>query len=357
MTQSLKTFLVVGSAVIIITILLIGLGNALLPLLIAFGLAYLSFPLIHGLEKRRIKRNYAVAGVFSLIAAVVTLILLLIIPGLIKDTKLFFHELPQTSAIAIEKLEHLSSKFGYDLDISEEGLKDILAEHASAISGDFLKSSSLFLRGIFSNVMSGLLMILNLFLVPLFYFHLVNKYEAISKETQNLLPIPWRPKINQYSQLINTVLSGYIRGQILVALILACLYGIGFFIIGLRFGFLIGIGTGLLSIIPFVGSILGFIVAITVALANFTGLATIMGVTIVFVVIQGLEGLVITPKLVGDKVGLSDLTTMLALIIGGNLLGFAGMIIAIPIAAILKSIILDLRREYQALKFYAGPSS
>lgn len=354
MNQSVKTFLVIGFAAIIALTMLIGLGNALMPLLISFGLAYLSFPLIKGVEKRGIRRHYAVIGVFTFVGVVIAIALALVVPGLVEDSKLFFRELPSTSAVAIDKLEHLSSQFGYELDISKEGLKDFLTDHASAISGDFLKSSSLFLKGIFSNFIGGILMILNLLLIPLFFFHLVNKYEVISKEAKDLLPIPWRSKINQYVQLSNTVLSGYVRGQMLVSLILASLYGIGFSIIGLRFGFLIGIATGLTSIIPFVGSILGFIAAMTLALANFTGFEIVIGVVVIFAIVQGLEGLVITPKLVGDKVGLGVLPTMLALIIGGNLLGFAGMIVAIPAAAILKSIIGDLRTEYMTLKFYKG---
>ena len=354
MNQSTKTFFVIGFAGIIAIILLFGLGNALLPLLVAFGLAYLSFPLIRRVEKQRVQRSYAVAGVFTLIAAILSLVLVLVVPNLIEDGRLFLHELPQTSAVAAGKVENLASRFGYTLDMSRQGLKEFLVDHASAISGDFLKSSSNLLKGIFSNLIQGILFILNLFLIPLFFFHLVNRYEVIFKKAKDLVPIPWRPKVREYVQLANTVLSGYVRGQMLVALILATLYGIGFSVIGLRFGLLIGICTGLLSIIPFVGSILGFIAAIAVALANFTGLGTVVSVAIVFAIVQGLEGLVITPKLVGDKVGLGVLSTMLALIIGGNLFGFVGMIVAIPIAAILKSILRDLKQEYQGLNLYKG---
>ncbi len=354
MNQSAKTFFIIGISATIAFTLLLGLGNTLMPLIIAFGLAYLSFPLIQEIEKRGIRRSYAVAGVFSSIAAVLILILLLVIPNLISDARQFFHELPQTSAVAVEKVEYIASTFGYSLDISKQGLKDFLIEHSSAVSGEFLKSSSNFLKGIFSNFIHGILVILNLCLIPLFFFHLANRYESISKEAKDLVPVPWRPKLSQYAQLTNTVLSGYVRGQMLVAMILAVLYGFGFWIIGLKFGLLIGIVTGLLSIIPFVGSILGFAAAMTIALANFTGLGTVVAVAVVFCIVQGLEGLVITPKLVGDKVGLGVLSTMLALIIGGNLFGFAGMIVAIPVAAVLKSILRDLRSEYQTLNIYKG---
>jgi predicted PurR-regulated permease PerM len=352
--QSIKAALIIATALIIGAIALLGLGNALSPLLIAFALAYLSFPLIRRLERHGIPRAYAVAGVLAVGAAVLVLVAVLVIPSLFREMKEFVQELPETSAVAVEKLENLASSFGYTLDISRQGLKDFIAENASGVSGEFLKSSSNFLKRIFSNFLGGILFILNLILIPIFFFHLVNRYEDISREAKDLLPLPLRPKAKEYAQYANKVLSGYIRGQMLVALILAALYGIGFSIIRLKFGLLIGVCTGLLSIIPFVGSILGFIAAMAVALANFTGFGTIGAVVLVFAIVQALEGFVITPRLVGNKVGLSILSTMLALIIGGNLFGFVGMIVAIPLAAIMKSILRDLKAEYQALNLYRG---
>lgn len=355
MKQTSKTFLFLLISGVLTTTLIIGLGSALLPLLISFCLAYLSFPLIIRIEKFGIQRSYSVGGVFTIIIAFLTLILALIVPNLIKDGTLFLKEFPQTSTAAIEKVEILANKLGYKLNFSNQGLKDFILNHSSEISGDLLKSGSIFLKSFFSNFIGGILFILNLFLIPLFYFHLMNKYETILKEAKSLVPISWRPKMKEYVHLSNTVLNGYIRGQILVSLILASLYGFGFLIIGLRFGLLIGIFTGLLSIIPFVGSILGFSVAMAMALANFTGIETVISVGIVFIIIQGLESLLITPKLVGDKVGLGVLSTMLSLIIGGNLFGFIGMIVAIPIAAILKTIFKDLKKEYQKLNIYNQP--
>jgi predicted PurR-regulated permease PerM len=127
---------------------------------------------------------------------------------------------------------------------------------------------------------------------------------------------------------------------------------IGLSIVGLKFGFIIGLLAGLVSIIPYAGFSLGFLASITMALANYSGPNLLIGIVVIFVVVQVLEGLVITPKLVGDKVGLSAFITMLALIIGGNLFGLVGMIIAIPCAAIIKSLISDLKREYVELDFY-----
>ncbi len=351
MAQSVKTSLIIGFICLLATIIFFGLGNTLMPLFIAFAQAYLSFPVIAALEKRGIKRVYAVSVVFIVMVTVIVLLIIIILPSLIKDSRLFLQEFPQNSTVAVEKIEHMAATLGYQLDISKQGLKDFLLEHTNS---DLVTSTSLFLKNLFSNFIGVLLFILNLLLIPLFFFHLIDQYEAILQKVHDLVPVPWRSKINQYTELGNRVLSGYIRGQMLVALLLAVMYSFGFALIGLRFGLLIGIVTGILSIIPYVGSIFGFTIAMIIALANFTGFSLIIGVAVVFSVVQALESFLITPKLVGGKVGLGEMATMLALIIGGNLFGLTGMILAIPVAAIIKSILQDIRVEYQSSKFYKG---
>jgi predicted PurR-regulated permease PerM len=152
--------------------------------------------------------------------------------------------------------------------------------------------------------------------------------------------------------MADNVLSGYIRGQLLVAAILSLLYGIGLAVVGLRFGFAIGFLAGWLSVIPYVGFSFGFLTSMMIGIANYQGVGQLMGVVAVFLVVQGLEGTVITPKLVGNKVGLSALATMLSLIIGGNLFGLVGMLIAIPVAGTLKIVLVDIKDEYTKLDFY-----
>jgi len=180
----------------------------------------------------------------------------------------------------------------------------------------------------------------------------IHDYEKISKEVKSFVPKSIQPKISHYIALSNTVLSGYIRGQLMVAFALAILYAVGLSAVGLKFGALIGIASGLISIIPYAGFTLGFLTAIIMALSNYSGMDQIFGIVAVFVIVQALEGIIITPKLVGDKVGLSAFATMLVLIIGGNLFGLMGMLIAIPLAAIIKSLIGELKAEYQQLNFY-----
>ena len=140
----------------------------------------------------------------------------------------------------------------------------------------------------------------------------------------------------------------------MVCLAMGILYAIGFSILGIKFGFILGLSTGMLCLIPYVGPLIGAVASVILALSQQLGIPALLGLALVFVVVQLVEGFLLTPKLVGNKVGLSEFATMLALIIGGNLLGFMGMILAIPLAAILKSAIIELKSEYQKTEIYQG---
>lgn len=351
-TNSFRTSLIIVSLLAIALLALWGLGDALTPLLISFLLAYLLFPLIQFLEKKGISRQLAVSGVFLSSLIFLGLVVALILPGLINDSKVLMNELPKSSAHAFQKVENFAQGLGLDLKISKDTLAGYIKEHLSELSGNIIKGLTDGIQSSFSSAVSWILAILNFFLIPLFFFYVIHDYEKIVEGLQSFIPLKARPKLSRYLALCNQVLSGYVRGQLLVALSLGVLYALGLSIVGLRFGVLIGLFSGLISIIPYAGFTLGFLTAITIALANDAGIAPLLGVCAVYIVVQALEGTLITPKLVGNKVGLSSLATMLALIIGGNVMGLMGMLLAIPIAAIIKTLIHDLKSEYVELDFY-----
>ena len=352
MRDAVKPIVIVFSLLVIFSIGVWGLGDALTPLILSFGLAYLVYPLIKKLEEKGVSRTYSVPGVFAAIVVVVLVIAALVLPGLISDGQSFLKELPANSTKALLKIELLSEQVGYPLDLSRDSLGTYIKEHVAEISGGLLKSVSKGLQSSFAGISKWLIAILNLFLIPLFFFYVINDYEKLTKELKSFIPKSALPKLTHYMDLSNTVLSGYIRGQLMVALALGGLYAVGLSIVGLKFGFLIGLLSGLISIIPYAGLSIGFVSALVIGLANYSGMGQIAGIVTVFLIVQALEGMVITPKLVGDKVGLSAFTTMLVLIIGGNLLGLMGMLMAIPVAAIIKSIIGELKQEYQQLDIY-----
>jgi predicted PurR-regulated permease PerM len=350
--KALKNLLIIGCLLMILALILWGLGSALIPLLASFTLAYLTFPFIKKLESKGLRRHHAVTGVFVLLTFLLVLISAIAIPILASDFKDLVQDLPTITNKAFRYVETLSQRAGYELDLGKEGIQNYIQQNISKISGSVFNGISKAIENTFSEAVSWIVSILNLFLFPLFFFYLINDFEKISDQIRSFVPHTLRPTLGRYAHLANRVLSGYLRGQLTVALILGGLYALGLWAIGLKFGLLVGLISGLISIIPYAGFTLGFSVALVIALTNYTGMGQVLGVVLVFSVVQGLEGAVITPKLVGNKVGLSSLSTLLAIIIGGNLFGFVGMILGVPAGAILKSLIADLQREYKNLEVY-----
>lgn len=352
-----RSLLITSALILLFAILLIGLGDAIVPLIISFGFAYLLFPVIQKIEKQGVPRKYAVLGSALIFIFLISILFFLFLPGLLAEFKNFANELPQNVEKATKKVEHLLSylgletllsRIGIPVDRSQMEIKNFFIEKAFSFSDEILKFFSSFFKGLFSSLLDWILMILNIFLIPLFFFYIINDYEKITKELKSFIPISFRNFLKPYIKECNLIFSSYIRGQLVAVFLLGILYGIGLSIVSLRFGFLIGMLTGILNIIPFLGVILGLLLALIIYLAYFTGIQTLIGILIVFAVVKLIDDFIITPKLVGERVGLSAFLTVLALIIGGNLLGFVGMILAIPTAAFLKFVILNLKNQRSA---------
>jgi len=347
LSAAIRAALVIGALFGLIFLGLWGLGDSFTPLMIAFFLAYLTFPLIIRMEAAGLPRWLAVSGVFTLLVAALVGVLVLVVPSLVAEATLFARELPANLALAAQRLEEWVASLGYDVNLSRENFKETVREHSDKVSGNMVQYAASFLASTVSGVVGMLLAVMNIFLIPLFFFYVVMDFERISKEIRTLIPGPLKGKMTQYYHTSNEVLAGFIRGQLMVALILGILNGSALWALDVRFGFLIGFVGGLVNFIPYVGFFLGLSSALIVALADGGDVVLIGSIIAAYLAIQTLEGFVITPNLVGNKVGLNAFVTILVLIIGGNLFGLPGMLLAIPTAAILKEVLADLKAEYQ----------
>jgi len=346
MSKKTKLKIILGAFAVIALIITIGLGYALKPLLIAFGLSYLVFPLIIKLEKRGLNRVVSVTLIFLLMTGALVFSVMAVMPKMVEDTSSFFRELPENSVKALRMAETIAQNAGIELNLSEHGIDGLIKQQAAQLSADAVSKITGTVSGFFFSVIKWLLAILNVLLIPLFFFFMIIDYEKMKEEIKSYIPVKYLPLAQDYMGRINRILSGYIRGKLVVAFILGLLYGLGLYFIGLKFGFVIGFAAGVLSIIPYVGSLIGFVAAVVMALAYYQGIGLLIGIGVVFTVAQLLESYIITPRLVGESVGLNAFITILAIIIGGNLMGVMGILIAIPVAAILKEILVDLRKEY-----------
>lgn len=327
-------------------IVIFSLDSALIPLLIAAFMAYLLLPLVKRLESRGVKKEVAVTVTIVLTAVFWSVALTLLIPALIEDARAFIVNFPTYAETALQKAEGLAQRFGVTLPVEKIDLIARAKSYLTTIPMEAVKSAGKFFGRALAGAAGILIAILNLLLIPIFFIHLVLQSDRILHGARSLVPPRHRAWFNSFLGRADRIMSGYFRGQLLVAMILGVLYGTGFWIVGLRFGFVIGFLTGLLNVIPYAGPATGLGVATTVALANYEDFGSLASVWAAFGVVQALESFVITPKIVGDRVGLSALETIIALIVGGNLAGFAGMLVAAPVAGVAKLLLAECRNLY-----------
>jgi predicted PurR-regulated permease PerM len=173
-------------------------------------------------------------------------------------------------------------------------------------------------------------------IIPVFFFFILKDIDYIRDSFYSFVPDSIEGWVRDYLGMVDEVLSGFIRGQIIVALCLAVLYSIGLGITGIRFGVLIGVVAGLLFIVPYVGTVIGILASATVVLVDFSGWGQVLGVAATFAIAQAIEGYILTPRIVGNQVGLNQLETLIAILVGGEMAGLPGLIIAIPTGGILK---------------------
>jgi predicted PurR-regulated permease PerM len=352
MSKKTTGLLSLSIMIILAGVVILGLGDALVPLLIATFLSYLLLPLVKKLEAKGIRKETAVAAALAVAGVVGVVAIMLLLPVLIQDLRALGHSLPRIAETAIHKLETIAARLDLELPLSKEELVSQAKAYLSNLPVGALKSASLFFGKALTGTVGLILSVLNLLLIPVFFFHVIADYERMVNGARSLIPPEKRPWFDSFLNRSNQVVSAYFRGQFLVSLILGILYGLGFWLADLRFGLVIGLITGLLNVIPIAGPLIGLGLASVVALANFDGIGSIFSVWAAFAVVQGLESFVITPRIVGDRVGLNALETMIALIVGGNLGGFVGMLVAIPVAGILKFVLADSKAHYFKSDFY-----
>lgn len=351
-TIPVKEIIILGIMAAIFALFMYGLGSALIPLMFSLLLAYASLPLVKKIERKGLTRFQSTAVVLTLVTFIIITLLFLIIPPLFSDLREAALALPGNMSVALVKLDAVLSEYGIHVPYDRQSLIDFAGAYSEKISENALRSAGGFISNSLVNAASFIVILLNIFLVPVFFAYVVNDSEQLVKKVEHMVPPSKRPTVHSFLKEIDGVLSGYIRGQLLVCLILSVLYTAVLLIVGIKFAVVIGVMTGFLSIIPYVGYAFGFAAALITALANFEGGGAFVGIAIGYSIVQFFESFFITPKIVGDKVGLTPFEAILALIVLGNLLGFIGLFLAIPVGAVTKILFRHLLAEYKNTSFY-----
>jgi len=327
------------------------LGPILAPFLLAALLAYICNPLVVRLEARRLPRTLAVAMVMLLLALLLALLALALLPLLRHEVQQLAQRLPDAIQLFNDRLAPwLARQFGFPVQLDAATLRQFLAENSDSardLAGRLF--ASLKIGGL---ALAGL--VANLLLAPVVMFYLLRDWKVLLGRADSLLPRRWHVRALSMLRDVDAVLAEFLRGQLLVMLILAAYYSLGLWLAGVDFALPLGLLTGLLIFIPYVGFVAGLALALVVAALQFQGAGPIIGVLAVFAVGQALESFLLTPFLVGERIGLHPLAVIFALMAFGELFGFFGILLALPASAALLVGLRELRVHYLKSRLYLG---
>ena len=323
------------------------LSDAVLPFVMGAAVAYLTDPLVDRLERAGFSRTLGTVIVTVGALAIGIIAFLLIVPALVEQIRQAVIHMPGY-------LQQGREMMGNWLPVLSE--EDSILRAALATLAENVKQwSANALASIWSGSVAVIDFITVLVIAPVVAFYMLHDWDKIIAAIDDILPRQHREVIHRLAGELDMVLAGFLRGQLTVCLILGVFYAVALSVLGLDFGMLIGLFAGLISFIPFVGSIIGGVLSIGVAVAQFWAEPQmIFAVAIVFVLGQAVEGNYLTPKLVGGSVGLHPVWLMFALSAFGSLFGFVGLLVAVPAAAGIGVIVRFLTGQYKEGRLYQG---
>ncbi|MCG8598432.1 MAG: AI-2E family transporter [Kiloniellales bacterium] len=342
-------FWLVGIAVFFLVLYLF--RSVLLPFVAGMAVAYFLDPVCDRLETYKLSRTLAVSIVSLVFALLVVAVLLLLLPLIVNQVVDLAEWLPG----------FLNTLRGYLADLIvrmqdriDPALADRLRDSLSQSAGTAVRWVTDFLGGVlragfdFANFLSLLV------ITPIVAFYLLRDWDRLVQQVDDWLPRQHAEEIREELRRVDETLAGFLRGQASVCLLLGVFYSIGLSLAGLSFGLIIGLIAGLLSFIPYVGSIVGLGLSVGLAFVQFDEWYMIGIVAAIFVIGQVVEGNFLTPKLVGERVGLHPVWVIFALLAGGALFGFLGILLAVPVAAVLGVLVRFFLRRYLDSGYYQG---
>lgn len=320
---------------------LIAIDNALYPLLSGFGLAYVLSPVIRLLARCKIPRWLAVWMVYIATMSLLVLASISFLPNIVLELFHFAENAPRYLIRFYYQLMNFLTKNGLGSIVWRYNLLPVL-QHMGKEYMDGLVGSVTSSVGVFaSRITSTALSLANISLFPIFFYYGLARIHLLPKKLGRIIPPQYHDGFSYFLSISDRVMGGYIRGQLMICVSLGTLYSIGLWSIGTPYSMLIGYVAGFFNLVPYLGFAAGVTMGIFTVITSGGTAVNILSVVAVFIVAQMIESFILTPKIVGHTVGLDPLLTLLALIIGGNILGFVGLLIAVPTAGIVNRIYQD----------------
>ena len=331
------------------------LAPVITPFAISAVLAYLGDPFVDRLQKVslgrwEVGRTLAVSLVFILMLTLLTIVLLIVIPLLIEQVRLLIHLFPKwVEWFSGTALPWVAGKLGFELsDFDPSQFSQVFKDYWREISSAAFKVMDFVSRG----GMAVAALITNVILIPVVTFYLMRDWDPLVRAIHDLLPRTVEAEVSRTVGEVDEVLGAFFRGQLMVMLALGLIYTIGLSVVGIDLAILIGMGAGLLSIVPYLGSIVGVLLAAGAAIFQFQDVFHLVMVLLVFAMGQAAEGMYLTPKLVGDRIGLHPVTVIFAVLAGGQLFGVLGILLALPVAAALNVFVRHMLLKYRQSELY-----
>jgi predicted PurR-regulated permease PerM len=328
--------------------LLVTLKEIVILLVVGYCIAYLIDPLLELLEKRRVSRGLGVIVVFAGFALISVLLVLTALPTLSREYEKLSLNFPTYIDVARTRLEPLYEQLRDRLPLLSQSDNPAQGDEAlpfPALSGDTVKG---IIATLIRTLLSGyniVLVVANLALLPFIVYYLAVDFKRLHRGVVRILPVRKRKGFTKLALEIDSYVSAFVRGQLIVGAILACLYMAGLSIIGVDLWVLLALISGFGNLIPYFGFMVGIVLSSVMALVTFGDLSHLIQVLVLYGAVQAIEGTFITPKVVGEKVGLSPLTVILAIFAGGKLFGLLGIFLAIPGAAVLKVLTREIHQN------------
>ncbi len=332
-------------AVVVVGFLLWALSDVLMPFVLGLAIAYLLDPLADRLERAGMGRGIAAFTLLLTFFLVFVAALLVLVPMAQNQIAGFAERVPGY----LEALRNWAGPWIADAlqRFGDSGGQQNLQEAASAYAGNVVRWIGRVAAGLWGGGLAFVHVLSLILIMPLVAFYLLRDWDRLVATIAAHLPVRLQGPVSRQAAEVDRTLAGFVRGQSMVCLLLGVMYALGLSLLGLEFGLLIGIGAGLLSFIPYFGTGTGLVVSVAVGLAQF-GLAwPLAGVIAVFAVGQLIEGFWLTPNLVGDRVRLHPVWVIFALMAGGSLFGFTGVMLAVPVAAVIGVLVRAALASYR----------
>ncbi|MFZ1864914.1 MAG: AI-2E family transporter [Polyangiales bacterium] len=343
--------------------LLYALRGVLAPVFFAFLIAYVLDPVVDRIEgsrllrNRRIARGVAISVLLFVVFLVTALVLFVIAPMVYEQVVRFVKQLPGLVQRSRSHWEPLLTQLGLEIPTSVgQAFEELHLDLQSVVAKGYAPASAA-ARWLLGGTASAVGALVAGLVVPVFAFYLLYDFDRMTAKAADLIPPRYREDAFAFFREVDRVLGQFLRGQFTVMTVLGALYATGYALIGVPLALPIGIVAGLLSFIPYVGSSTALALALLMTALQGQGWIQALWVVGVHALIQGLEGFVITPKIMGDTVGISAIAVLFALLVGAELLGFTGVLLAVPAAAVFKILLERIIARYRGSSFYVGDDS